>query len=90
VRRAFLCGQDNHTGLDFDHRRQWIVDRIKLLCSVFSVDLCASALMSNHCHIVNRVNVDEVKLWTDAEVANRFRATMARTSETSDYTSSDE
>jgi hypothetical protein len=39
VRRAFLCGKDSHTGFNFEHRRQWIVDRIKLLCGVFSVDL---------------------------------------------------
>ena len=39
VRRAFLCGSDPLTGFDFEHRRQRIVDRIKLLCSLFSVDL---------------------------------------------------
>ena len=46
VRRAFLCGKDSHTGFNFEHRRQWIVDRIKLLCGVFSVDLCAHATQS--------------------------------------------
>ena len=44
VRRAFLCGSDPVSGYDFEHRRQWIVDRIKLLCSVFAVDLCAYAI----------------------------------------------
>jgi hypothetical protein len=44
----FLCGSDSVTGFNFEHRRQWIVDRIKLLCSVFAVDLCAYAIMSNY------------------------------------------
>ena len=72
VRRAFLCGSDPLTGFDFEHRRQWIVDRIKLLCSIFSVDLCAYAIMSNHYHIVVRINADEVKHWSDEEVASRW------------------
>ena len=69
VRRAFLCGKDTHTGYDFEHRRQWIVDRIKLLCSVFSVDLCAYAIMSNHYHIVVRIDADATTRWPDEEVA---------------------
>jgi len=72
VRRAFLCGSDPLTGFDFKHRRQWIVDRIKLLCSVFSVDLCAFAIMNNHYHIVIRINADNVGQWSDEEVARRW------------------
>jgi putative transposase len=72
VRRAYLCGSDPLTGFDFKHRRQWIVDRIRLLCSVFSVDLCAYAIMSNHYHIVVRINADGVKQWSDEEVARRW------------------
>ena len=72
VRRAFLCGKDSHTGFDFDHRRQWIIDRIKLLCSVFAVDLCAYAIMSNHYHIVIRIDAEQVKEWSDEEVACRW------------------
>lgn len=72
VRRAFLCGKDSTTGFDFEHRRQWIVDRIKLLCSVFAVDLCAYAVMSNHYHIVIRIDVAQAKAWSDEEVAQRW------------------
>jgi len=72
VRRAFLCGADPVTGFDFEHRRQWIVDRIKLLCSVFAVELCAYAIMSNHYHIVIKINVDQVEQWSDKEVARRW------------------
>jgi REP element-mobilizing transposase RayT len=72
VRRAFLCGKDAHTGFDFEHRRQWIVDRIKLLCSAFSINLCAYAIMSNHYHVVIRVDADAVSQWSDEEVARRW------------------
>ena len=72
VRRAFLCGSDPLTGFNFEHRRQWIVDRIKLMCSVFAVDLCAYAIMNNHYHIVVRVNSAQVEEWTDEEVAYRW------------------
>lgn len=74
VRRAFLCGSDPLTGFDFEHHRQWVVDRIKLLCSVYSVDLCAYANMSNHYHIVVRINTDEVKQWSDEDDTPSFGA----------------
>ena len=31
VRRAYLCGGDIHTKQSFEHRRQWMVDRIRFL-----------------------------------------------------------
>ena len=72
VRRAFLCGKDPLTGFDFEHRRQWIVDRIKLLSSVFAIELCAYAVLHNHYHIVIRVDSDQTTAWSDQEVAQRW------------------
>jgi putative transposase len=72
VRRAFLCGSDPHSGFNFEHRRQWIVDRIKRVCSIFAADLCAYAIMSNHYHIVVRIDADATTHWPDEEVARRW------------------
>ena len=55
VRRVFLCGEDSVTGKSFEHRRQWLLDRIKLVTSIFDIDVCSYAIMSNHMHIVLRV-----------------------------------
>ncbi len=48
VRRAFLCGINEATGDNYEHRRQWIVDRIMLLGDIFTINICAYAVMSNH------------------------------------------
>ena len=72
VRRAFLCGNDPVSGFNFEHRRQWIVDRMKLLASVFAIDLCAFSVLSNHYHVVMRINSAQAKRWSDQEVAERW------------------
>jgi REP element-mobilizing transposase RayT len=74
VRRAFLCGIDEQTGKNYEHRRAWIEDRIRVLSSLFSIDLCAYAVMSNHYHLVVRLNPEEVDDWQDDEVLNRWTA----------------
>ncbi len=73
VRRAFLCGKGEFSGKSFEHRRQWIVDRINLLSSVFAIDICAYAVMSNHYHLVLRLSPEESKHWSQAEVIERWQ-----------------
>jgi len=74
VRRAFLCGEDRFTGKNFDHRKQWIVDKLKALGGVFALDICAYAVMSNHYHVVLRVNSELAKGWSTDEVIDRWHA----------------
>jgi REP element-mobilizing transposase RayT len=72
VRRAFLCGHDAHSGRCFDHRREWIVEWIMRLAAIFSLDVAAYAVMSNHYHIVLRVDVERAKNWSVEEVLQRW------------------
>jgi hypothetical protein len=74
VRRAFLCGVDHASGKDFEHRRQWIEDRIFKLAGSFSVSIYAYAVMSNHFHVVLRSDPHAPRQWTDREVAERWLA----------------
>ena len=51
VRRAWLCGVDPLTGLDFNHRRGWIEGKALELAEIFSESVYAYAVMSNHMHL---------------------------------------
>ncbi|MFT4837289.1 MAG: REP element-mobilizing transposase RayT [Psychromonas sp.] len=72
VRRAFLCGNDKFSGQSFEHRRQWMVERLQSLTSIFTIDTCAYAIMSNHYHLVLHVNELENSELTDEEVCLRW------------------
>lgn len=48
VRRAFLCGVDQITGQSFEHRRDWIEQRILQLAGVFTIDIASYAIMWRH------------------------------------------
>ncbi len=78
VRRAFLCGKDHYSGQDYEHRRQWVVDRLAVLAEVFAIDLCAYAVMSNHYHVVVRINQQKALSWSDREVAERWMQLFLR------------
>ena len=74
VRRAYLCGIDHFSGRDYRHRRQWVVDRIRLLSSLFAIDVCAYAVMSNHYHLVLKLCPDQLAGVSDDEIMDRWCA----------------
>lgn len=72
VRRAWLCGDDPLSGRCFDHRRDWVEQRLCSLAESFAVGLFAWAVMSNHTHVVLRVDPRLPWRWSDEEVAHRW------------------
>jgi hypothetical protein len=72
VRRAFLCGEDTHTGKNFEHRRQWIEDRLLKLSTTFAIDIAAYALMSNHYHVVLHINQHKATAWSERDVIEHW------------------
>ncbi len=58
VRRAFLWGEDSLTGKNYEHRKAWVVERLAELTGIFAIDICAYAIMSNHHHLVLRIDKD--------------------------------
>lgn len=72
VRRAFLCGFDVTTGTDYEHRRAEIEERLLFLGTVFAIDICAYAIMSNHHHEVLHIDQNSAANWSDEEVVRRW------------------
>ncbi|MED5523824.1 MAG: transposase [Pseudomonadota bacterium] len=77
VRRAFLCGKDTLTGQDFSHRKAWVMERLKVLQSVFTIELCAYAVMSNHYHLVVHVDAKAAAALDDDAVMARWELLFA-------------
>ena len=74
VRHAFLCGHDQQSGKSYEHRREWIEARLRLLSSLFTIDIAAYTIMSNHYHIVVKLDPSQANRWSEREVANRWSA----------------
>ena len=72
VRRSFLCGIDSYTGNSYEHRRAWVEERLLWLSTIFAIDVCAYAVMSNHVHLVLCVDKDKALSWSDKEVLMRW------------------
>ncbi|RBP48399.1 transposase, partial [Arenicella xantha] len=74
VRRAYLCGVDSYSGVSYEHRRQWLEDKLHETAGAFAIKLCAYAVMSNHYHVVLRVQADIADAWSEREVIRRWHS----------------
>ena len=85
VRRAFLYGEDSLTGKNYEHRKVWVLERLCELASVFAIDICAYAVMSNHYHLVLRVDRTQAEAWDNRVVIERWSQPFKPTLLTSRY-----
>lgn len=72
VRRAFLCGVDEYTGKNDDHRKQWIEDLLELAASCHVIDVLSFGIMDNHFHVMLRNRPDLEKKLSPTTVARRW------------------
>lgn len=72
VRRAFLCGFDAFSNKCFEHRRQLILDRLKFLSEIFTLEVLTYAIMSNHYHLLVRILQARLDELSDEAVARRW------------------
>jgi len=72
VRRAYLCGTDDSTGQNYEHRKTWLVNRFQDLTQIFAIQIPAYAVMDNHYHLVLCVDSDAASNWSDDEIIQRW------------------
>jgi len=72
VRRAWLWGEDRVSGRNYEHRKAWVTARLAELAEVFTIDVCAYAVMSNHYHLVVRLDTEKARALSEDEVVARY------------------
>lgn len=78
VRRAWLWGFDEYAGRDYSHRKAWVLERMADQSSVFAIDICAFAILSNHYHLVLHVDSKRARAWSRKEVVARWTRLFSR------------
>jgi hypothetical protein len=63
---------DALTGKSYEHRRGWLENKLLSLPSIFSIEIAAYAIMSNHYHVVLYIDAQRARSWSDYEVAERW------------------
>jgi REP element-mobilizing transposase RayT len=59
-------------GDKFEHRKAWIEERHQYLSRCFAVEIAGFAAMSNHLHVIVRMDSAVAQQWSALEVARRW------------------
>ena len=80
VRRSFLCGKDPVSGKDYEHRRQWMQDRIQFLAGQSGIDVLGfSVIPSDLAPILERLRIsNEGWLQLASQFGRVFRRAAGR------------
>jgi REP element-mobilizing transposase RayT len=78
VRRAWLWGYDAYVDRDYSHRKAWVLERLTQLSTIFAIDVCAYAVMSNHYHLVLHVDRAVARAWSAQEIVARWTMLFSR------------
>ncbi|MEM6986348.1 MAG: transposase [Pseudomonadota bacterium] len=63
---------DGYTGANYEHRRDWVERQLLEVASAFAIDIASYAVMSNHYHVVLRVDQDRANSWSVDDVLSRW------------------
>ncbi len=72
VRRAFLWGKDHLSDRDFSHRKAWVLEHLAELSEVFSMTVCAYAVIPNHYYVVVHIDRQRAEQMSQTEVLTRW------------------
>ncbi|WP_235868871.1 transposase [Vibrio superstes] len=72
VRQSFRCGTEKKTNISYEHRRDWIEQKLKDLALAYCIDICAYAIMSNHYHLILHINMNKAVKLPLQEVVRRW------------------
>ena len=85
VRKCFLCGIDKESGRSYEHRKEWVQNRLIALDQVFCIDICSYAVMSNHTHLVLKVNRGHANQLSERQVLERWHLMFQGTKLTREF-----
>jgi hypothetical protein len=72
VQRAWLCGLDRLTGIDYEYRRETIEQVQQQLAGLFAIDIGFHAELANHIHLILRTRPELTATYSDDEVLRRW------------------